>query len=724
MNSGLNTTAPKDSIDIRMLLAPIFENTWEGVSGADLLERLIDFYQKIANELLDDLEAIAVFMARKAWCFFLVLFPHLAIPDDKREDIRHRIIHDGMLAPYFNSSDTLPAGMRVIIGDDSCVNGTALSRCVRRLIKCFGVTESNITVYAFSVLDTDELRRQLPNRAKREGQPLPDFAIRKNSKDPISPSDKDFFYVKWCGYKYYIVESSKDSHIPMISRRLVEAIAVSSVPYVSTTPAFSLTYDTAVRVFGSLEKDQDSGYIVQNSGLKSQLGAESFEFHNITTQAPGRHNVEAFILFPKKNTDLFNIDWIDWLPPCHGSAEGQRPFVRVYVNKATDKVLVIPTVLMPYVSDDAELGRFFPPTVSKLFCNKASLNNQAANNVMGNDLIKEGSVSAHKVLGYVASYCFGKHFLESTLIGLSPSDYEEIDTLGLPCDVYTQWLSGDVNSVHSILRDTWAHLQANNHIREHPPAIDNDAVFFETEFNHVFDINVPDTKERSYYDLSSALFRRLSDLIAPRFGSIPMAAYIDRLFNVMESVKRSGNTRNKAIATIVMLSDSGVASAFAMQNRRIIGTHLTCGEQSKLAIYSTEPAYAYFLSRLPEVSANLKTEKINILKDYIASVLEKLHSANRLGLPLWMLMEPVNDILNQQNLNPGVVSKKYYYQPHLDMIDENLPFFVDCLSTAERLHALDDVAAPHEKSSSMKEAAPRKKYKISNALTRLANSST
>jgi len=640
----------------RETLQKIFDNTWAGKSGAVLLNELLGFCRLVVKSILDNEYDLVVFMARKSWCFFKVLLPQLRlwneITEEEEEKIWRHVTHDGMLVAYFNEfekntaqlCDTLdgritvtPGNLRIAVVDDTCVMGTSLTRCIRRLVQCFGVTASNIVLYAFAVLDTKWLRHALPpdNRDKDSSGNRPDFRIRKNDDiSYTSANPDDFHVVKWCARKESFINETDRNIVHTLSRRFVEAIVASAVPYTAFTPAFELTYEKAQEIFGDLDhRSIEMGLRLTQDKFHDRFRSANYEFYNMTSFPLQQRGIEAFVLFPKNKEAELGEGCEQWLPP---SQDGyMEPLLRVYLNKDEDNVLVVPFVHIPNaeVHKYGTLHHAIPPqaTVRLVPILESDLyyKNQRVANIADKDIIHEAPLFAYRVLSYTASYCLGQSFLEHAC-GLTKDDYKiEKNQQGLATQWLQTWVESDTSLVRETLSNAWSHFatdSASDTFVGDQKYIKSREIF-QTYFDSTFSKDSHDSKVKqySYYSEAAGFFRDLivyNEEVRSRnaeaqvsglfcaggarkkhvFLGVLATDFMISLYEWMLSlpdIKIKECSANRVAATIVMLCDAGDASLHAsMGAGGIIGGTLSGGEQSCFSGYNAEPSYAFCLQAL------------------------------------------------------------------------------------------------------------------------------
>lgn len=656
-SGNIFTVKNKDIVKNKEILEDIFSNTWDGKDGVDVFADLCDFSMEIVNKIKADVPVynIVVFMARKAWCFFKVLLRHLGLTDAEYERVLQRITHDGMMAIAVDAClkrykaeghDMKPSDLRIAVVDDTCVMGTSLTRCIRRLVQCFDVKAEKITLHAFAVLKTEWLLDYaLPE--SNHGVADSDFKIRRNEHVSYnSTKDKDFHIVKWCGRAHSFIDMKDRDRIHTLSRRFVEAIMASSVPYTAFTPAFELSYSKAKEVFGDIDyRDQSVGGRLTQEKLNKRFSDDGkYDFYNITSLPLSQNSIEAFVLFPKNIDSELGEDVRQWLPRLPEAGHYMEPLIRVYTNKRLDKVLVVPFVHVP----SASTGKFrslyecmpdcVQPLVSDAIGSDAYYENQPKHDVEVEDLVHEGALLAYRLLGYTTSYFLGKTFLEKTC-GLSQHDYKhEKEPLGMATLPVVSWVKENPDAVRDTLQKVWEHLEIN--VAHPTPCIVVDKhqesnTIFEIKFNNVFYQEFSKYKSKvaesrveylSHYSMTADFFRILIDgnEVARNYNAkmlldetcrdmydkkkervftgIAVKTFMEKLYSWMDTFDTTDHS-NRVAAIITKLCDAGDASLYASaetykDGSSFIGASLSGGEQSCFAAYNAEPSYAFCLQVL------------------------------------------------------------------------------------------------------------------------------
>lgn len=717
-------TIENDRSERIKILKEIFNNTLIDKQGDDLYEDLLLFFQDIVKKAYEKEEFnLVVFMARKAWCLFHVFLSVMDYDEDIKEEIKKRCAHDGMLAPHFskyyntdgNYDDAAVKRLKIAVVDDTCIRGDTINKCVRRLCYCFGVQPDNITFFAYAIHGSKQNEQRLlhSGRDTRTGysaesdQAVARFKILANKDFNYGSDDpKHFLYVRWGVFSRNRSLLKGLDEIKMLTRRFVEAIQTCSIPYVGFTPAFSISFAKAKNIFGNLDDIAEDDYLQQDS-LKRDFDDNNYEFYNITSQPMYHNDVEAFVLFPKKDIDSFKWTNADWLPFKFESSQFS-PCIRFYINRQLKKVLILPFVGIPPVSQRSNLGNFFPEDLQKLFRNDRSIEGQKAANEA--EAIYEGTLAAHRLLSYTVNYIFAKKFLDA--IELMPSndknddkiDYKLENMSGLPNESdFCKWVVSNEKDVCDVLNNIWEkltiekenmkkqnitvevfHYDKNFRSDTEVPSWKKSTTEFNAIFDEVFDVELNKINP-SYYTLSSIFFKKLSELDevvkgTSTFRGVLVSEYAFRLSSKSECLRKSPN---KIMSIILMLCDAGEVSMYVYQRHKTIGTYLADGEQCKLAYYLYSPSYAIFLRRLEQdISSSqfnvTQLKSIGFREDIRKHFEDKQNKEpEACHIPIDVLLQPLDNLLEENTENND--AEYFFSPPKYNEIADGSSLFFDVL---------------------------------------------
>jgi hypothetical protein len=644
---------------LRFHLESILDNAVEDKRGHELFDELFNFFEKILDDLSAGKVDFVIFMTRKAWCLYQVFLPFFS--SEKYSEIKDRITHDSMLAPYFNKCEKPWSNVMVAVVDDSCIKGDTISKCVRRLRHCYNVKPENIYLHAYSILDNAQnkslyIDAQNEDAKKHWGVPGEDswFRIRKRKKiDPESKNIEDFFIIRWGEDRAFDKILVNNKHIRALSRVFVGAIHMSSVAYVAFTANFSMELSDAEKLLGDMKRPQND-YLRQEH-LKSDFSngklswRKKFEFYNITSPIMYENGVEAFVLFPTtKNKKLSHISWLY-------SGEESISCLRFYINNKTKKVRIIPYVSLPALKTDTDITDIFPSmsSLSELFKEDVILKNQ----IKEGERIHEGKLAAYRLLCYSASYLFGKAFIKKYCGDMSKRiKCDHAATLGLHSPEFYDWLKKDA---YSDLKQNWGKLAAKG---THPKFVNDErealGKLFDKLLDECFGRFKPERDD--YYHTLSAFLRRLakeSEALSEENEKQPNKALVfkgvpvNHLLLELLELAHDETKRNEIISAIFMVCDAGEGSIYVYQRDETIGTYVTDGEQTIHDIYNRQPSYACFLQRLKEFDpSNLEPGKLDkIIKDVREYFERQIKGGRNLGLPIDVLMNPLAEIKNNPN---------------------------------------------------------------------------
>ena len=622
---------------------------------------------------------LIVFSARKAWDLFHILRPFLMRHYSKQginfDDIEARVSSSSVMSVWPNAHDYDPSTIRVVVVDDSCVRGHSIGDIVRDLHYAYkignqysttpegNIVNDNILIYAFEV--ASDLPANKEHIVEREGK----VKALIFQQDDIRNRLKAKLEIPWACTKVNYVPKN---NIKYTSKQLIEAMAVTSTPYIGFICAFVLSLKDAEGIFGRLTKYKSSN--LQQSDLKGDFkDPNKYEFYKASSVPYYENAVETFVLFPTNDTRK-HFKFL--------STNKDIGFaLRIYVNRNLDEVMILPFVDLGTLEETIDIIAAFPGKLQNLFNTPEC----KANIERAKPLDK---VAACRVLSYALGYAWGKSWLKTatkkysffhnincqvtSLLGMHYMDTPDpvLEAMGLPRRVVllNNWLNRD-----NIVSELCELLE-----RLPPDTTEADSFFdksSDTNVKALFDSFYNDTikdKELDVFGINAGLlFRELWEYGTNNPNvkmTIPLRYFVEKLG------LDYGISKNKCYAIAFYLFDSGQANItfkYAAHNG-LIDNCITYGEQSCHAIYYAMPSYAYFLQRIIDAK---RFELIDELKAEITYWFGKLKTNSRTTDNYLVHLKKIGKLAYVTPDHLPVASRTYCAEPKLKRMDVLYYFF-------------------------------------------------
>jgi len=580
-----------------------------------IFDKMLAFYKGILLQSPD----LVVFMSRKSWCVVHLFLPFLASDPDLVVDEK-KLTHDRMVHPWLAGLDPEKrAQLKVFVIDDTFQIGRALDDCVRRLIYAYGIDKNNLTVAVFAMVESKRNLRRIDGENKL-------YTVSYSSLRKI-PS----FQVKWGGGNFY-----SKYPVSAFSNFFVQALHACSEPYVGYIPAFCLPIDVVQKFLGA-NRGQDvilpgmpdtpvSGYLEQEDLRRPPLNDSSVVgYYNITTQQMRQHDVEAFYFSLPYDVEKFyaSLPAVDsddkndlsFFPPKHAlSVEA----LRFYINRNTGIALMVPYLSLKDCYADRNIVEMFPKELQPLLSKMPTENWKD----------REDYLAAYRLLRYAAGYLWGKHVFKRWF-GLDVKDENIASEGGICSEQFFNWLNG--SSASEDLKRIWPFFASENVVEETQgqkleKIIQHDMPDYEV-FKEAIKESLSVKYPVDYYSTVSMMFRNIlnqerqllhdSEIdnkevssLPPPFNGFPVRTFYNLLLLRFPQLNKR---KNVPVSVMLMLCDTGVAVTQLTQykgiKRDIIGTVLLNGEQSCHTLAPVAPAYARFISELPEVLRQYEKKK-------------------------------------------------------------------------------------------------------------------
>jgi hypothetical protein len=650
---------------LRKQIEDIFDGIFPDKTGKNLFGEWLRTLTGIFDRLLLDKSdenhlGLVIFSARKAWGHHNLMRPFIIQYYERRgvdfrQRIESKITHDAMLSIWFRAQEPIPIELKAMLIDDAYVLGNSISNIAHRLCYDFGVPEKNITVYALAIENRHEYTE------KHFSEDGGKWFLNTNPVDR-RPSirlnwllnNKPMFY--------------KGEYMKHFSKALVEAVAISSVPYLSFSCSFTFSLKSAKRLFGNIIKD--TGEHIKQEDLKGTFAdSDKYEFHNITTASYYESNVESFILFPKEKSGLL----FSYLPSMKDE-KGKETVIkalRVYVNRNHNlgSLMVQPYVHIRELAESttADIIEVFPkiPNILKFIYPPGGLPT------------KDDRAAAWRLLSYATNYIWGKDCIKKIFRKKIPFRFVKchlfstvsMRNLNSPAQ-YLRYLNkksskNDLESVFESLKNEFC-----SEIHDQSKLFESDE--FASHFYSTFDKLFPEPETgktpRSFQQRTSAFFsERLlkTGEGGGRYSArVPLKLFVDKLLDRYSCVPLSHNRIFSAIFSSIDSSQAKMDFEIAEDNRVI--SFLVPGEQSCHAIYFSDPSYAYFLQWLKDEGkfSRIAKEDIKNVESHFGKIGIRQDESDLL----------IEKLENMQVLseNPNAV---FCAEPHQRRVDISYPFF-------------------------------------------------
>jgi len=581
--------------------------TFDGILG--WLRQILDRV-RVENDI-----DVVVFLDRKAWVLYNIFRPfllnhYLGKGVDYKNSIESKVTHDSMFPIWLNANanDKKPSELKVAVVDDSSVHGESLGRAVARFHNDLGVgfasvsdsngkaENHNISVYAYIAADNEDNKKRI-----REGKYL---TLGKDGEEiEVLLGSGKGSWPYWRSVK----------EVRNFSKRIVECLSVSSIPYVAFSRGFVFELKDTVSILGNLE-DVSGDYIRQNNLNEPFSDPSKFEFYNNTCVPFYDNNVESFVLFPKEESGVF----FDYLP----NSKDIVKCLRVYVNRPMSKLMILPYVDMRFIDKEVKIEDFFPEKMSRLFNEFESRDKKEK---------YRAKLAGSKLISFVLGYTWGKDFIDRyfsatncsvvSMIGLhSVKKFGNLFSAGNDSKLLFDWLN-DRKAVKEKLKDMSAHF-----IREYPTNEEG----LDEATQRVFDNCFPSERIDRLSERLGIFFREIlynkkrNEVSGNDSWKGKGVEYGISIQLLVEKLKeRYVISTEKIYSAVLSVLDAGMANLVFHNekdfgdNKNNTGRAVRClipGEQSCNAVYYANPSYGSFLQKLVDVGVQKDKHKEIIKK--------------------------------------------------------------------------------------------------------------
>jgi len=557
---------------------------------------------------------LVVFSVRKGWGIYRLMrqflierfkneFPSISYEND----IESKITTNAMVSVWLSMYDEGDvADLKVAVVDDSSINGYSLRNIVRDLYLNFGIGKSpdnnfnngnlpdvdnkNIFVYALAFADNDKNRKAVVKNKN---------TICIGSIDGICKS----FNVRWADKPTLVSEDN----VKNLSKSIVEALALSSIPYVDFTCGFVFDQQDAENLLG--DNFEPQGGLITQSDLDGDFADNSlYEFYNTTSTPLDNSQVESFALFPKKESRA--LDFLYAL----GIKDGEHA-LRIYVNRSLNTLMIVPYVDLKIVSNLTNGDYSFPSFLCNLFDRPTDSS------------IK--NIAAYRLLIHSITFIWAKDFIcKLTQDNTNSIKCKIIPMLGLhsalkfgDCTSYNSedkhnkyfdWLNSDVicDDLEKVLKRIYSD---STNVVEYTY---NNKIAYDA-FNEAFDGCLPKDKLGNTTLIAAKVGSIFGELWKKREKEKTRNPNSDEIYAIpvqyfLKKIKEKGISETKSRALLFHLVDSGQINVSLQQldSNGNICKFITTGEQACQDVYFRKPSFASFLQRI-------KNEKIEGIENIL-----------------------------------------------------------------------------------------------------------
>jgi hypothetical protein len=661
------------------------------LEGSTIFSLCLAYLLRILNNLWNpkngerDRLDLVIFVSRKSWGVYCAMRPFLIshYEENKEEygadfdfktNIEAKVTNDNMISVWLNANpydeDTI-ANLRVAVVDDSCVRGNALGSCIRRLYHDFGIGSrsaktntfgdivvDNITAFALVVAESreDAWRFEKDNEGNRI------VRIDKRYKSDRFNKNRPRLCVRWGGPNEFPFWPLKTTQC--VSKKIVEILAISSVPYVGFSCGFVFDLKDAVKFLGE-GLGEDLGENIEQEDLFGDFAdSKLYEFYNTTSISLYENRVQSFVLFLKDDNSLLERDYLP-------KGKDAVKCMRVYINYEFSKLMILPLVIAGHINNPVDIINFFPESLQHMFGRRTPEDQAAAyrlysfatgfvwgkcliNQIAKHDGVEDLVCEIIPMVGLHSKELFGE-YLGSKSSRKDNNNFKFFDWLN--SDNISDDLIKIENKIHGVLKPAEIPDFDSRKIRR----------IFHKKYNKCFAENnlifFAQRAARFFMDLMVATDKVLDDEKRWRRIRVPLHIFTE------EMKKKYDLSINKVYAIVCYLCDGGQANMIVGFDRNNhVFQYLAPGEQAYHAVYYSDPSYAYFLQKLIDFfgDEDIKSKNFNDIKGRIK---KHFREENKSKNEIKLLLENLDAIKRAKNRTT------FCAEPKQKRFDESYLFF-------------------------------------------------